>query len=479
METLSKDVSKIQNSLQSARERFSSLDATSKKVVTAEVAAVRSSLQDSLTQAQHTKFQMSSYLLLLENENPATINIAPQISWLGRSLNGIAASLAQAEASADSALKSTINCTYSVMDVGRDVEAQDDLLDECRSQAKGLASRAESSLTLSEMVLAQTQKDATAKEEEIRTKTRQATEKRNRKAQLDLEISQKNGQIAETHRRRESKKESAGVGLMLTGIGLLAAPFTAGASLGLAAAGAGFAGYKGIRVSDLKDDIVALQSRVSTLNTEISQDQQAIANLEREQRNLQDLVSHYQRDISSRRSAHQLYQKQISEASKVENEITTLKGVAEATITSINDVNSELQDIKQCLDECSSLLQAKSVDISTSASSVDWIIGAVGRRTKIWRAREFERQKMLMLQVSEALEKVEKEGQLLLSNQDMAFLDIEPWEAATGCNPYFGDLTVMGMVRGRDVRFRGPRALEELAAAPLDRPRTVSNGQLP
>ncbi|KAG7411318.1 hypothetical protein Forpe1208_v009787 [Fusarium oxysporum f. sp. rapae] len=434
METLSSEVSKIQNSLQSARERLSALDATSKKAVATEVVAVRSSLQDSLIQAQHTKLQMSSYLLLLENvENPeTTINIAPQISWLGRSLNGIAASLAQAEASADSALQSTMDCTYRVMDVGRDVEAQDDLLDECQSQAKGLASQAESSLSSSEEILAQTQTKASAKEEEIRTKTRQATEKRTRKAQLDREISQKNGQIAETHRRRESKKESAGVGLMLTGIGLIAAPFTAGASLGLAAAGAGFAGYKGIRVSDLKDEIVALQSKVSTLNSEISQDQQAISNLEREQRNLQDLVSQYQRDISSRRSTHQLYQKQISEASRIENDITTLKGVAEATISNINDVNSELQDVKECLDECSSLLQAKSVDLSTSASSVDWIIGAVGWCTRTFRAREFERQKMLMQQVSEVLEKIEKDGQLLLSSQDMAFLDIEPWDAVKG-----------------------------------------------
>ncbi|KAL9565714.1 hypothetical protein ACKAV7_009896 [Fusarium commune] len=431
METLSSDVSKIQNSLQSARERLSALDATSKKAVATEVVAVRSSLQDSLIQAQHTKLQMSTYLLLLENvENPeTTINIAPQISWLGRSLNGIAASLAQAEASADSALQSTMDCTYRVMDVGRDVEAQDDLLDECQSQAKGLASQAESSLSSSEEILAQTQTKVSAKEEEIRTKTRQATEKRTRKAQLDREISQKNGQIAETHRRRESKKESAGVGLMLTGIGLIAAPFTAGASLGLAAAGAG---YKGIRVSDLKDEIVALQSKVSTLNSEISQDQQAISNLEREQRNLQDLVSQYQRDISSRRSTHQLYQKQISEASRIENDITTLKGVAEATISNINDVNSELQDVKECLDECSSLLQAKSVDLSTSASSVDWIIGAVGWCTRTFRAREFERQKMLMQQVSEVLEKIEKDGQLLLSSQDMAFLDIEPWDAVKG-----------------------------------------------
>ncbi|KAF4436530.1 hypothetical protein FACUT_6388 [Fusarium acutatum] len=429
MDSLSNNVSNIQDSLQSARERLNSLDATSKNTVAAEVAAVRSSLQYSLSKAQHAKLQMSSFLLLLENvEDPTTVNMAPQISWLARALDGITASITQAEASADRALQSTMDCSYQVMDVGRDVEAQDDLLDGYKSQAKELASQAESSLTSSEAILAQTQRDASAKEEEIRIKTRQASEKRTRKTELDREITQKNGQIAETHRRRESKKGSAGVGLMLTGIGLMAAPFTAGASLGLAAAGAGFAGYKGVRISDLKDEIVALQSRVSTLNREISQDQQVISNLEIEQRNLQNLVSQYQRDISSRRSAHHLYQKQIAEANRVENEITTLKGVAEATNSNINEVNSELQDAKECLDECSSLLQAKSVDLSTSATSVDWIIGAVGRCTRKFRAKEFERQITLMQQVAEVLDKIEQEGQLLLSSQDMAFLDTKPWD---------------------------------------------------
>jgi chromosome segregation ATPase len=218
MESLSNSVSKIQNSLQSARERLNALDVSSKNSVATEVAAVRSSLQKSLIQIQQTKVQMSSYLILLEDaENPeTTIDIAPQISCLGRSLNGIVASLGQAQASADSALQCTMDCTYRVMDVERDVEAQDDLLDECQSQAKRLASQAESSLSSSETILAQTQTKARAKEEEICIKTSQATEKRTRKEQLDSEISQKNGQIAETHRQRESKKESAGVGLVRT-----------------------------------------------------------------------------------------------------------------------------------------------------------------------------------------------------------------------------------------------------------------------
>ncbi|KAF9777122.1 hypothetical protein IL306_004605 [Fusarium sp. DS 682] len=369
MDRLSDSVSKIQNSLQSARERLNALDNISKRTIATEVAAVRSSLQNSLIQIQDTRSHMNLYLKSLENvDNPeTTVNSVPQISWLGTSLRGIVASLDQAQASADSALHCTMNYSYGVMDVERDVESQNDLLDECKSQANGIVSKAESSLSLSEIILRQTQAQVSAKEEDIRIKIQQKTEKRKRKAQLDREILQKNGQIAETQRQRESKKESAGVGLVFTRIGLLASPFNAGAPLGLAAAGPC---YKGIRASDLKDEIVALQSSVTTLNREISQDQEAIGNLEREQRRLQALVSQHQAEISTRKSTHQRYQTQILEANRVDDEITALKGIAGATISSINDVSSELQGIKECLDECSALLQVKSVDISTSASTV-------------------------------------------------------------------------------------------------------------
>ncbi|KAF4332087.1 hypothetical protein FBEOM_14124 [Fusarium beomiforme] len=434
MDSLSDSVSKIQKSLQSARERLHTLDVTYKRTISTKVAAVGSSLQDSLIQIQHTRSQMNSYLLLLEDiDKPETaVDIAPQFSWVGASLGGIVALLDQAQDSADSALQYAMNCRYDAMDVERDVEAQNDLLDKCKSQAKVVASQAEGSLRVSEILLQQTQAQIRAKEEEIRVKINQQAEKRARKSQLYLEISRTNNQIAETQKQREGKKESAGVGLILTGIGLAAAPWTFGASLGLAAAGAGFAGYKGIRASDLGNEIVALESNVSRLNGEISQDQQAIENLEREQRSLQALVSQHQTEFSTRKSTHQLHQSQLVEANQVEGEIATLKGVTGATISNINEFTSELQRMKECLDKFSSLLQLKSVGISTSASSVNWSPGVLGKRTTSWRMKEFEKQKRVMQTVAQALEKTENDGLLLGSSHTMAFLDIKPWNTTAG-----------------------------------------------
>lgn len=183
---------------------------------------------------------------------------------------------------------------------------------------------------------------------------------------------------------------------------------------------------------DLKDEIDTLRFRVSTLNSDISQGQQAIASLEKEKRDLQALVSQYQNDISTRKSKHQDYQKQISEANRVQGEIVTLRGVAESTTSNIKDVNCELQNIKECLDEFSSLIQAKSIDVSTSEAPVDRIAGVIGIRsvsTKIRRAKEFKKQKEVMQQVSETLEKVNREVPQLLSSQETTFLDIKPWNA--------------------------------------------------
>lgn len=101
-----------------------------------------------------------------------------------------------------------------MLDVGQEVKAQSDLLNKCQSQAKGMASQAESSLSFSEEILKQTQAKVGAKEDEIRTKTREASEKRSRKTQLEREILQKTVQIVEAERLRNRKKEHAGLGLV-------------------------------------------------------------------------------------------------------------------------------------------------------------------------------------------------------------------------------------------------------------------------
>jgi chromosome segregation ATPase len=193
---------------------------------------------------------------------------------------------------------------------------------------------------------------------------------------------------------------------------------------------------------DLGDEANALRSSVSTLNSEISQGEQGVASLEQEKRDLQALVLQYKGEISARESKHLGFQKQISEANRVHDEIATLKDVADFTTSSVKDANRELQRIKQRLDECSSLIQAKSIDVSTSAGAVERIAGLIGPQfvsTNIRRMREFRKQKEAMQQVSETLEKIYREVPLLLPSQEMKFLDIKPRDATVAPVVKVGD----------------------------------------
>ena len=183
---------------------------------------------------------------------------------------------------------------------------------------------------------------------------------------------------------------------------------------------------------DLKDDANALRSRVSALNNEISQGQQAIASLEQDKRDLQSLVEKYQGEISTRKSRHQSYQEQISEAKRVQTEIATLKGVAESTASNVKDANRELQIIKHSLDECSSLVQAKSIDLSTTAGPLDRITGMIIPRSvssSMRRAREVKKQSDVVQQVFEALKKIDEEIPLLLPGEGSTYLAIAPKDA--------------------------------------------------
>ena len=217
MENLSSNVTRIQSSLYSARQRFNNLDANAKETIETEVTDIRTSLQDGSVKVQHTIVQIRSHLSQIEDvvePNKAAPTALPQIEWLSQALDSIVASLDDAQASADRALLCTTQYTYSVLDVGQEVEAESDKLNQCQSIVEGMADQAKSSLRYSEEVLKEAQAKVNAKEEEIQRKTREANEKRTRKTQLESEITQKNTEIAATERRRESKKGSAAAGLV-------------------------------------------------------------------------------------------------------------------------------------------------------------------------------------------------------------------------------------------------------------------------
>ncbi|KAK3374693.1 hypothetical protein B0H63DRAFT_255503 [Podospora didyma] len=436
MDSLSTNVNKIQSTLHSSRRRLTTLETGVKKSAGKEVQDMGNSLRTSSAKIEHVSSQMRSYLAEIEytttGKPETTVNMNPQVRWLSKSLDSIVASLGEAHSSAGRALKVTEEYTYSVLDVGQTVQVQTTQLNECHSKAQGAMSQAQSSLSFSEQMLRETQARVSAKESEIWTKTREADEKRSKKTQLERDISFKQAEIARKERLRESKKEDVAAGAVLTGIGIMAAPFTLGLSLALAAGAATYTGIRASEVSDLKDDLTTLNNSIRSINIDIARGDAAVASLEQEKRDLQALVQKYKTEISERRTKHRDYQKTISDSNRVQGDVKLLKNVADSTLSNVKDDTRELQKMKQTLEKFSDEIQAKSVDVSTSAGPVERLARLVAPRsvsTNMRLAREYKKQQEVIQEVTETLARIQKDIPLLMSSHETKFLDIKPWNA--------------------------------------------------
>jgi chromosome segregation ATPase len=192
-------------------------------------------------------------------------------------------------------------------------------------------------------------------------------------------------------------------------------------------------------MDDFKTERNACQAAVSTLNTEITQITQAVSKLEQEKAELQRLVRKYQSNVSSRRSTHLIHRQQISEADRAKGEIAALKSHAASTKANVLEAVPELHNIKMNLDQCSTLVKEKSLDVSTSSDFVErWADWTPVFGESIRRSREFRRQRQLIEQVSETLERIHTEVPQLLQSSQRKFLNIQPWDAEE-VNLYRGD----------------------------------------
>ncbi|KAM7186292.1 hypothetical protein V8F33_011888 [Rhypophila sp. PSN 637] len=432
MDNISSNVRKVQTNLHSSRRLLTTIESNGKRELTSEVSGMRDSIKAGDDKLVNASAQVRSYLLQIENVPKAetTVDMKPQMGWLHKSLDSVVSSFGEAQNAAGRALRCTTECSYRVLDVGQEVEKNREKLSDYQRQARVLADQASSSLRTSETLLREAREQMREKEAEIRRKTSEAAALRERKRELAREIPQKEAEIREAERQRQSKKEDAALAAVTdqgAGIlGIIAAPFTFGLSLGVTAASAGVVGYKISRADDLKAEANALRSRVSTLNSEISQSERDAASLEQEKTELQARIRGYEAEISSRQTKNRGYQKQITEATKVGGEIKELDSHAQSTAANVNDDNRQLQKWKQTLDKCNELIQAKSLEVETQAGLVEWFGGKLGHRigNKMKRSREFKRQKVVMEQLAQTLDEIHSQVPMLLPRgEKMKFLD--------------------------------------------------------
>src|SRR4051812_9559574 len=104
-------------------------------------------------------------------------------------------------------MECTTAYSYSVLDIGQEVEKSRDKLSQCQAQATVLGNQASSALKTSEDLLLDAKRQITAKEAEIARKGVEAAATRRRKTQLESQISQKKVAVANAKRLQQSKKE--------------------------------------------------------------------------------------------------------------------------------------------------------------------------------------------------------------------------------------------------------------------------------
>jgi chromosome segregation ATPase len=146
--------------------------------------------------------------------------------------------------------------------------------------------------------------------------------------------------------------------------------------------------------------------------------------LEAQKRELQRLVTQCQSEVATRKRKQQEHRSQIQKTGQIKSEISMLDMHASATTSSVTESQRELQKIKQNLDTCSALLKERSLEAQTNSGFLERFLGKTYKRKQ-----EFMRQKNLLQNVSNALDKIHTEMPVLLPNSDTKLLGSSPWDA--------------------------------------------------
>ncbi|KAN0086830.1 hypothetical protein V8E54_000518 [Elaphomyces granulatus] len=388
MDELTGKVATIESDLYNHRRRLQTLETDAQKSIGGEIQGLRTALTNGDGKVQDISLETQTCLFQIEDHvgDNSLIDLKPQMTLLSTGLGEVVGELETARSRAETALNHVIDYTYKVMDVGQEVESSRSKLNKAEADSKILVDEAQKELNMSERRLAATLSKITDKENEIRTKTDEANGKRLQKNQLDAEILNKNQKIHDTERGVKRRKGTAAVSTGVGIFGALLAPVTFGASL-----------------------VVTAAAATVTAQNEISQAEREVSALEQRKRELQLSVKRCRDEVVSWRLKQQEYHNQIQKTGRIQGEISILDDYASATISNIRESQRELQQIKQNLDDCSALVKKRSLEVQTDSGFIERFLGK-----KHQRKREFERQKTLLQDVSNTLNKIRSEIPALL-----------------------------------------------------------------
>lgn len=191
--------------------------------------------------------------------------------------------------------------------------------------------------------------------------------------------------------------------------------------------------YKAMRMDDFEKEAHSYRQSIDSLSKEISQNAQAVTDLESEKIKLQWLVHQYQSKVSECRLEYRAHQGEIEQADTVKDDITMLNSHAASMNKNMLEALSDLQHIKHSLEQCSEILKERSINLSSSNSSIDKIIVAVlGVVPMAKRSRYFNDYKKLLHKALGILDQVHGEVPKLLPRiGGTRLLDIKPWDSGS------------------------------------------------
>jgi chromosome segregation ATPase len=136
-------------------------------------------------------------------------------------------------------------------------------------------------------------------------------------------------------------------------------------------------------------------------------------------------VTQCQSEVATRKRNQQEHLNQIKKTGQIKSEISVLDQHASSTISNVAESKLELQKIKQNLDTCSTLLKERSLEVQTNSGFVERFLGKIYQR----RIQEFTRQKSLLQNVSDALDRIHTDMPALLPSSDAKLLSSSAWNA--------------------------------------------------
>ena len=187
-------------------------------------------------------------------------------------------------------------------------------------------------------------------------------------------------------------------------------------------------------MDDFRQEANQYRQRINSLDSQITQTDRDITALEQEKSDLRARVRRQQADVTKHTADKWEHQGKLDNAKKVQREIMELKEHAASTKRNVGQALPELHKLKDILEEFSTLVQEKSLNVSLATTLTERWVGMVPIAGS-WarKSLEYRRQKAVVEEVIKTLDKIQADLPKLLPGADSGnrFIEVKPWNDAS------------------------------------------------